>query len=271
MNRRKKLKDKVITLLQFLRFSRLHPEVLIVGAPRLVRLLHANCRSKSSTFYSQSGQDHFIVSEFFQKILSENFPKTILDIGANHPVQFNNSYFFERHLGFQAYAVDAVTKHNESWRSVRPDAVLVNTAVSSEDFGEVIFEEFSGNGIEDMYSAVVNSSAKTIGKAHTIRSLRTRTLSSLLTQWEISRVGILSLDIEGFELEALRGLDFDKASVAILIVENNNLGVVGDERIRSYLQQYGYVFYARFWGLDDIFVDSKILSRDDRSNVSVNS
>ena len=271
MSRRKKLKNKVVTLLQFLQFSRLHPDVLIVGAPRLVRLLHAKCRSKSSTFYSQIGQDHFIISEFFQKILSKDFPKTFLDIGANHPVQFNNSYFFERHVGFQTYAVDAVTKHNESWWSIRPNAIVVNTAVSSEDFGEVTFEEFSGDGIEDMYSAVVNSSAKTIGKPHSIQSLRTRTLSSLLTEWGISRVGILSLDIEGSELEALRGLDFDKATVAILIVENNNLGVMGDERIRSYLQQYGFVFYARFWGLDDVYVDSKFLFKDDRSNVQVNS
>ena len=112
-----------------------------------------------------------------------------------------------------------------------------------------------------MYSAVVGSSGKTIsGTAAQTLSVKTRTLSSLLSQWNVDKVGILSIDIEGFEFAALQGLDFARTRVEILVVENNTVGIVGDERIRNYLLPLGYVFYARFWGLDDVFAQRSLLS-----------
>ena len=261
MNATHTLKKKILTLFQFLKFARRYPAVLIVGAPKIVRLLHANCREKSSTFYSQAGQDLFILSEFFSKITSPNFPKTFLDVGANHPVTFNNSYFFEKFLGFQTFAVDAIAKHNESWRTIRPNATFLNVAVGSSDGASVSFEVFDGVGNEDMYSAVVGASGKTISEmsAQTL-SVTTRTLSSLLAQWNLGKVGILSIDIEGFELAAIQGLDFTKTSPGILVIENNTVGILGDEAIRLHLSQVGYVFYARFWGLDDVFAHHSLLA-----------
>ena len=261
MNAMHTLKKKLLTLFQFLKFARRYPDVLIVGAPKIVRLLHANCRERSSTFYSQAGQDVFIASAFFARITSPNFPKTCLDIGANHPVTFNNSYFFERFLGFKTFAVDAIAKHNESWRVIRPNATFQNVAVDSRDGADVSFEIFDGAGNEDMYSAVVGSSTKTIaGAAAQTVSVKTRTLSSLLAQWGVEEVGILSIDVEGFEFAALQGLDFTKTSVGILVVENNTVGVLGDENIRDYLARLEYVFYARFWGLDDVFAHRSLLA-----------
>jgi hypothetical protein len=46
-----------------------------------------------------------------------------------------------------------------------------------------------------------------------------RTLSSILHQAGLERLDLLVLDVEGHELEALRGLDLDRHTVDWLLIE----------------------------------------------------
>ena len=45
------------------------------------------------------------------------------------------------------------------------------------------------------------------------------------------------------------------------MIENNTRSVLGDERIREYMVANGFKFYARIWGLDDIFINNGLLGR----------
>jgi hypothetical protein len=46
-----------------------------------------------------------------------------------------------------------------------------------------------------------------------------RTLSSLIEKHRIERVDFLSLDLEGYEADALRGVDFERHRPAVILVE----------------------------------------------------
>ena len=46
-----------------------------------------------------------------------------------------------------------------------------------------------------------------------------RTLTSILDQHRVRRIDLLSLDVEGYELSVLRGLDFDRHAPRYLLVE----------------------------------------------------
>jgi FkbM family methyltransferase len=196
-----------------------------------------------------------VLSRFFKKIIGERgFPKTFVDVGCNHPAQHSNSYFFERCLGFRVLAIDALSTHKKAWEDIRPTAELVITAVGRER-GVVEFEELDSDGAAvDMFSSVKGASRKATEARRHNRTVSVVSLVELLRERDIGSIGILSIDIEGYEFEALDGLDLDTNRPRIVVVENNSESVFGDERIRDLMKSKRYDFVARVWGMDDIYV-----------------
>lgn len=205
-------------------------------------------------FYSQCGQDAFLLTHLFSRITKLGFPMTFVDVGCNHPVKHNNSCFFERHMGFRVLGVDAMSTHQQTWAEQRPQAELVITAVGREE-GLIEFEEVESDGREgDMFSSVKGASDKAPALHRRIRTVPVTPLTQILSSRQLRDVGIMSIDIEGYEMQALLGLDLDSIKVQIIILENNSEHILGDDRIRSHLIAKGFRYVARIWGMDDVFV-----------------
>jgi FkbM family methyltransferase len=239
-------------------FLRRYPEAEIVGGPPALAWLGARRRSQPNGFFSQSGQDAFLLDQLFQAILSPGFPKTFVDVGCNHPVKHNNSLFFERHMGFKVLAVDALPTHQPAWAEQRPQADLVITAVGSEE-GTVEFEEVEHAGREgDMFSSVRGASGKAQALGRRMRTVPITPLTQILQNRGLTSVGIMSIDIEGYEMHALQGIDFDAIQINAIILENNSEAMLGDDRIRDFLIGKHYRFIARIWGMDDVFVHERL-------------
>jgi len=205
-------------------------------------------------FYSQCGQDAFLLTQFFSRITTSGFPKTFVDVGCNHPVKHNNSLFFERHMGFKVLGVDALPTHQQAWTDQRPQAELVISAVGREE-GLVEFEEVERDGHEgDMFSSVRGASDKAPALRRRIRTVPVTPLTQILSSRQVRDVGIMSIDIEGYEMQALLGLDLDSIKVQIIILENNSEHTLGDDRVRTHLIAKGFRYVARIWGMDDVFV-----------------
>jgi FkbM family methyltransferase len=248
------LRSKFQSVLGLIAFLRRYPEAEIVGGPNALTWLGVRHSSRPSGFFSQNGQDAYLLTRIFPFILAPGFPRTFVDVGCNHPVKHNNSLFFERYMGFKVLAVDALPTHQAVWAEQRPDADLVITAVGSRE-GAVEFEEVEHAGREgDMFSSVsgVSDKAKALGRR--IRTVPVTTLTKILQSRGITSVGVMSIDIEGYELHALLGIDFDAIKISAIILENNTNSVFGDNRIRDFLIGKNYRFTARIWGMDDVFV-----------------
>ncbi len=82
--------------------------------------------------------------------------------------------------------------------------------------------------------------------------VRTRLFRDVMDEESITHIDYLSLDVEGHEMNVLKGMDFDKVKIDVLTIENHSL--YGDDGIRDMMADNGYIFWGRVMNLDDIYV-----------------
>ena len=77
-----------------------------------------------------------------------------------------------------------------------------------------------------------------------------RTLTSILDEANVSKIDFFSLDVEGFELNALQGLDFEKYRPEFMLIEC--LDEKSFQAINSYISDY-YDLFERASQVDYLF------------------
>ncbi len=199
---------------------------------------HANMIGKltkgRSETYSQFGQDWFVFHMLFHGVEHGFF----LDIGANDPEIINNTLLFEKH-GWNGLAFEPQRALSETW-SVRKTECL-NIALG-ECEKDIYFKE------ENVYSRVVDNKKEATGV------VKQRKLSDVLEERRINRVNFLSIDVEGYEYQVLKGIDFSKVNIDSLLIEISDAEIKNARKTRDFLKKKGFIMIARLW-LDDVWVN----------------
>lgn len=205
--------------------------------------------------YSQDNQDYIVYENFFKNKKDGFF----CDIGGNHPLNINNTLYFEE-LGWNGIVFEPLPYMAELWAEKRK-AKLFPFALSDSE-GEVIFTVVKdATGWEDMLSFVKDTRNIDYGYETEEIQVQTKVLREILAQEKIVHIDYLSLDVEGHELNVLKGIDFDKVQINVLTIENNPPGCVlyGDENFRKIMFKNNFVLWGRTIGLDDIYVHKDFL------------
>ncbi len=77
-----------------------------------------------------------------------------------------------------------------------------------------------------------------------------RTLDHMLSEAGVTAVDFATIDVEGFELEVLRGFDLDRWRPRVLILEDNDSGT--NDAVPRYMRRAGYVRFLNT-GCNDWF------------------
>jgi FkbM family methyltransferase len=71
----------------------------------------------------------------------------------------------------------------------------------------------------------------------TVERVKVRSLTSLLDEINFSKhIDFVSIDTENTELDVLKGIDFNKYDITVLVIENN----FNEPFCEEYLKQFGY-------------------------------
>jgi FkbM family methyltransferase len=192
-----------------------------------------------ATFNGEIQQDKWVIETVFPDVTNGYF----VDVGSGDGVIGSNTKLLED-KGWTGVCVDPFPKNMEGR--------------TCQMFKEVVFSE-AGKRMQFHTAGDLGGIADTLGqwkeraaKAPTVE-FATVTMGDLLVRAKApSFIHFINLDIEGAELEALKGFPFDRYQVGAFAIEHN---YEGEKRnaIEALLKTHGYR-RTHTWRQDDFFV-----------------
>lgn len=189
--------------------------------------------------------DRLIEAFFFSDI---SRPGVFVDVGAASPDYLSVSSRF-RERGWRVIAIEANPEfcklHREKGYEIyefacgvqdqdNADFQVVNTTGERYLGGKVSYEQFSSLKIKPEYAQMKRDLDITNIK------VSLRTLNTILREHaKVEQFDILSIDVEGWELEVLQGLDLVKYAPKVIVIEN----LFSNPGYRTALQQAGYTLW----------------------------
>ena len=175
-----------------------------------------------------------------------------IDVGAQHPIADSVSLgFYEQ--GWRGIHVEPVNVYAALLRHHRPDELVIETALSDHD-GPIEFTEFNNTGLSTAVAEFANIH-KAKGLPAEIIQVNELTLMKALGKNVYNVVHWLKIDVEGYELEVLKGWDHAILRPWIIVVEATepNTSISNHEKWEHILIAAGYDF-VKFDGLNRFYV-----------------
>ena len=181
-----------------------------------------------------------------------------IEAGANDGLTQSNTYWFERFRGWRGLLVEAVPEKAQACRRNRPRATIVQSALVGSD----TIRSVQINTADLMAFVAVGSDEDAVERARLARAMAVqnltqvekievpaKTLSSILDNLESPRVDLFSLDVEGFELEVLKGLDLRRHRPTYILLETDKIDAAlevlgGNYRVLDSLSHHDYLLQA---------------------------
>jgi FkbM family methyltransferase len=178
------------------------------------------------TYPSEIGQDKWVIVKMFPGVTNGFF----LDVGSGHGTIGSNTKALEER-GWTGICVDPFPTSMDD-RRCRMEKVVVSSVAGQH----VKFHAHEGlGGIADTLGKWKDEASKA-----PVVELTTTTLGEVLARSQAPEfIHFISLDIEGAELEALKGLPFEKYRFGAMAIEHNDEEPKRTD-IQKFLQARGY-------------------------------
>lgn len=151
-----------------------------------------------------------------------------VEAGANDGYTQSNTYYLERFLGWRGVLVEPLPDLYRRCRKERTRSQVFCCALVAQDYAGTTASMLTAN-----LTSLVRGAQKTAqaDAAHCRRGAEiqqtgvgelevpARTLSSVLDEAGAQRIDLLSLDVEGYELQVLNGLDLERHRPEYILVE----------------------------------------------------
>lgn len=163
--------------------------------------------------YSQLGEDLILLT-----LLENKTDGFYVDVGANSPVKFNNTYLLYK-LGWSGINIEPNTQKIAGFKRMRSRDINVNVGIS-QTIQKLPFYSFKEDTLSTFSKEAADSNVQ---MGHTLEKtleIDTVPLSKVLADNLNGRkIDFLSVDTEGFDMEVLKSNDWDKYRPTYILLE----------------------------------------------------
>jgi len=182
-----------------------------------LNLIHKFLTSKKF-YYSFSGVD-IIINNIFRDINNGFY----VDVGCQHPIKNNNTYLLHK-KGWKGINIDLDQNNIDLFITARPKDININIAVSDKLKDVELFFYHKKSPINTIDK---KTSEFQKAKVSQIKKIKANSLTNILDNsiYKNNKIDLLTIDVEGHELNVLNGLNFNIYSPKVIIVEFLDLNV----------------------------------------------
>ena len=180
-------------------------------------------------FYKQSRPSLNDLDQKLEKYL--NFRDGFfIEVGANDGYSQSNTYFLEKTRGWNGLLIEGIPELFEKCKKRRANSIVINCALVANDFPHstvqmhyahlmsVVDGSLKSDEEQNKHLSV-GINVQNLGRSYSI-NVPARTLDSILDDiQDLPTIGFFSLDVEGYELKVLQGLNLTKYRPQYILVE----------------------------------------------------
>jgi len=177
-----------------------------------------------------------------------------IDVGCHHPIINNHTHLFYK-KGWKGINIDLDFNSIDMFNFFRPRDLNIQTAISNEiNDAELFF--YHNRAAKNTISKAFASGAKIIKK------IKTETLDNILSTHlkDDQKIDFLSIDVEGNELNVLKGFNIKKYKPTLIMLEyikpnvkefyDKNINEIQNSDIYNYMINNNYKLIN--WNHDDL-------------------
>ena len=210
--------------------------------------VHAYTTRVAGPYQSQHGEDRWL-EHYFKGRREGGF----VEVGAYDGIVLSNTFFLET-VGWRGILVEPHPEKAARCRENRPLArVFECAAVGPGGASVVTFDVVDGGEVYSTSAMSAEHAARL--RSYGLRSrqieVRAQTLDSILEEAQLPRLDYASIDVEGAELEVLRGFDLRRWRPSVVMIEVNDR--IRKRAIRDVFVSSGYVYLRRI-GINEVYV-----------------
>lgn len=196
-------------------------------------------RTYGPQHYSER-EEEWLIRDFFQDRRGGVF----VDVGAHHFKSSSKTFYLEEKLGWSGLAIEPQREFAEEYQKYRPRTKFLPFFVS--DVSNAKARLYLLDGMRSVASSN-EAFVRQFGNPSEVREVPAITLTDLLDAEHITRLDLLTIDIELHEPHALKGFDIDRFKPSLVCIEA--LPPVR-QQILDYFAAHEYVVVGKYVWVD---------------------
>ena len=193
--------------------------------------------------YGASGED-VLINRYFENKKNGFY----VDVGALHPINGSMTYNLSR-MGWKGINLDMMQENLFLFNLFRKKDINICTAISSSK-GEIdayLFE--TGSGLNTNSIEWANKWKKKLGKNFIVRKIKKEKLNNILDRFNVSKTfELLNIDVEGHELEVLKGMSLGlyKPKLITIEIHVNKTKDIFQSKVYKFLKKNKYELISQY-------------------------